>query len=94
MQDWFGFGGGQHTLLGERHIAVNDPIKNKHSKFLHNSVSTCKYNVVTFLPKFLFEQFSKSANLFFMFTGIIQVVKKKKFGFNILLTLSFRLMIP
>ncbi|KAI9599439.1 hypothetical protein BDF19DRAFT_470419 [Syncephalis fuscata] len=44
-------------------------------KFLHNRVSTAKYNIVTFLPKFLYEQFSKYANLFFLFTSCIQQVK-------------------
>ncbi|EGW31824.1 membrane-spanning Ca-ATPase [Spathaspora passalidarum NRRL Y-27907] len=39
-----------------------------------NYISTTKYNFATFLPKFLFEQFSKYANLFFLFTSIIQQV--------------------
>ena len=41
---------------------------------LFRSVSTSKYNVFTFLPKFLFEQFSKYANLFFLFTAILQQI--------------------
>jgi hypothetical protein len=41
--------------------------------FCDNTVSTAKYNCATFFPKFLFEQFSKYANLFFLFTSIIQV---------------------
>ncbi|KAG7527721.1 hypothetical protein FFLO_06652 [Filobasidium floriforme] len=39
-----------------------------------NEIGTGKYNVVTFLPKFLFEQFSKYANLFFLFTACIQQI--------------------
>lgn len=42
-------------------------------KFLGNHVSTAKYNPVTFLPKFLYVEFSKSANLFFLFISGIQV---------------------
>eukprot|EP00842_Homolaphlyctis_polyrhiza_P002795 jgi/Hompol1/3516/HPOL_006580-RA len=61
-----------HVPVGERSIAINDPIKNQAAKFLHNSVSTGKYNMATFVPRFLFEQFSKYANLFFLFTGTIQ----------------------
>lgn len=43
-------------------------------RFCDNSVSTAKYNAVTFLPKFFTEQFSKYANLFFLFTSAIQQV--------------------
>ena len=35
--------------------------------------STGKYSFVTFLPKFLFEQFSQYANMFFLMTSIVQV---------------------
>ncbi|KAI8909915.1 hypothetical protein DFJ77DRAFT_109181 [Powellomyces hirtus] len=58
----------------ERTIYVNDPIKNQQYKYIHNRISTAKYNVATFLPKFLLEQFSRYANLFFLFTGIIQLI--------------------
>ncbi|CAG8781224.1 11737_t:CDS:2, partial [Acaulospora morrowiae] len=54
-----------------RIIHVNDPQRNLQQKFLHNQISTAKYNFFTFLPKFLYEQFSKYANLFFLFTGSI-----------------------
>ncbi|KAI9140986.1 hypothetical protein BKA69DRAFT_1076577 [Paraphysoderma sedebokerense] len=57
-----------------RTICVNDRPKNEHSKFLHNGISTAKYTYVTFLPKFFFEQFSKYANLFFLFTACIQQI--------------------
>ncbi|KAI8919781.1 hypothetical protein BC831DRAFT_479981 [Entophlyctis helioformis] len=63
-----------HVPIGERTIALNDPVKNRAQKYLHNSVSTGKYNLVTFVPKFLFEQFSKYANMFFLFTGSIQLI--------------------
>lgn len=42
-------------------------------KFLGNQVSTAKYNPISFLPKFLYVEFSKSANLFFLFISGIQV---------------------
>ena len=32
----------------------------------NNKISTGKYNVITFLPKNLFEQFSKMANMYFL----------------------------
>ncbi|KAG9541603.1 phospholipid-translocating P-type ATPase, partial [Aureobasidium melanogenum] len=47
---------------------------NAANKYVDNHVSTSKYNFATFLPKFLFEQFSKYANLFFLFTAILQQI--------------------
>jgi hypothetical protein len=64
----------ERPLTGERTIWLNDPVRNSASKFKHNSVSTSKYNLVTFFPKFLYEQFSKYANLFFLFTACIQQI--------------------
>ncbi|CAK9438939.1 uncharacterized protein LODBEIA_P31630 [Lodderomyces beijingensis] len=57
-----------------RQIFIMDHAANQGSKFYGNHISTTKYNFATFLPKFLFEQFSKYANLFFLFTSIIQQV--------------------
>jgi len=62
------------STLGPRIIHLNDAPANASQKFMDNHVSTAKYNLATFLPKFLFEQFSKYANLFFLFTAIIQQV--------------------
>jgi len=35
--------------------------------------STAKYNFISFLPKFLFEQFRRYANIFFLFIALLQV---------------------
>jgi len=42
---------------------------------MNNGISTSKYNVVTFLPLNLLEQFSKMANVYFLFIGFMQMVK-------------------
>eukprot|EP00054_Salpingoeca_dolichothecata_P013519 m.75492 g.75492 ORF g.75492 m.75492 type:complete len:1176 (-) comp20522_c0_seq1:32-3559(-) len=55
-----------------RTVLINNFEGNSAQAFLHNRISTTKYNVLTFLPKFLFEQFSRYANLFFLFTAIVQ----------------------
>ena len=60
--------------LGPRIIHLNNAPTNSQRKFRDNHISTTKYNVVTFLPKFLYEQFSKYANLFFLFTAILQQI--------------------
>ena len=63
-----------------RRIYVNKPEMNEQQHFMTNAVSTAKYNLFTFLPKFLYEEFSKSANIFFLFISGIQVLTlfKKK----------------
>ncbi|KAK1232321.1 aminophospholipid translocase [Marasmius sp. AFHP31] len=62
----------EKVLTGERVIALNNEAGN--AEFVNNFVSTSKYNLATFLPKFLLEQFSKYANLFFLFTACIQQI--------------------
>ena len=62
------------STLGPRMIYLNNPPANGQNKYLDNHVSTAKYNVATFLPKFLYEQFSKYANLFFLFTAALQQI--------------------
>ncbi|THU89359.1 calcium transporting ATPase [Dendrothele bispora CBS 962.96] len=59
-------------VTGERVIALNNTDANV--EYCSNYVSTSKYNLVTFVPKFLAEQFSKYANLFFLFTACIQQI--------------------
>lgn len=62
------------STLGPRLIHVNNTPANAVYKFVNNHVSTAKYNMFTFVPKFLFEQFSKYANLFFLFTAVLQQI--------------------
>lgn len=82
----------QKALAPERKIWLNDHPSNEAEGYCSNYVSTTKYNLVTFVPKFLLgtfrvqlrsyypdvltlslsrltEQFSKYANVFFLFTG-------------------------
>ncbi|ORY37234.1 phospholipid-translocating P-type ATPase [Rhizoclosmatium globosum] len=68
--------GGRVRLAQEeqRTIALNDSVRNQVKDFSDNKISTTKYTVVTFLFKFLYEQFSKYANLFFLFIGCIQQI--------------------
>ena len=72
----FGFGRNRvdPATLGPRIIHLNNPPANATNKYVDNHVSTAKYNVITFLPKFLFEQFSKYANIFFLFTAALQQI--------------------
>ncbi|KAJ2466618.1 aminophospholipid translocase [Coemansia sp. RSA 2322] len=66
----FGSGSGSNY----RTVHIGNRESNAQYKYRHNRVSTAKYNSLTFLPKFLLEQFSKYANVFFLFTGCIQQI--------------------
>lgn len=72
----FGFGRRKvdPSTLGPRMIMLNNTPANAANKYVDNHISTAKYNLITFLPKFLFEQFSKYANLFFLFTAALQQI--------------------
>ncbi|KAJ1687104.1 hypothetical protein LUZ63_018494 [Rhynchospora breviuscula] len=54
-----------------RTIYCNDRDANIPVGYKGNSVSTTKYNVLTFLPKGLFEQFRRVANLYFLMISIL-----------------------
>ena len=58
----------------KRTIVLNDAAANVNDDYDSNQVMTNKYNLVTFVPVFLVEQFSKYANLFFLFIGCIQQI--------------------
>ena len=62
------------STLGPRIIHLNNPQANSGHGWVDNHVSTAKYNAVTFLPKFLYQEFSKVANLFFLFTAVLQQI--------------------
>jgi len=42
--------------------------------FVSNAISTAKYSLWTFVPKFLFEQFRRYANVFFLMIGLLQQI--------------------
>ena len=66
---------GTHVVECTRVVQLNDAAANAAVlDFCDNMVTTNKYNVVTFVPRFLFEEFSKYANVFFLFIGCIQQI--------------------
>ncbi|XP_047612182.1 phospholipid-transporting ATPase IB-like [Phacochoerus africanus] len=54
-----------------RTIYLNEPHRNS---FCKNSISTAKYSLWSFLPRYLYLQFSKAANAFFLFITILQQI--------------------
>ena len=84
---------GTILVKGERHIQF--PVTNL-KLFVNNSIKTCKYNYFTFFPKNMWEQFQKSANIYFLAIAILQSVPQISVtgGIpNILLPLSFVLFV-
>ncbi|KAK4481860.1 hypothetical protein RD792_012771 [Penstemon davidsonii] len=61
----------QPQAPGHRTVFCNDRDANALAKYKGNSVSTTKYDVFTFLPKGLFEQFRRVANLYFLMISIL-----------------------
>lgn len=57
--------------VSTRSIHINE---NQSQKFAANQVTTAKYTILTFLPKFLFEQFRRYANIFFLVIGLLQQI--------------------
>ncbi|KNC84425.1 hypothetical protein SARC_03353 [Sphaeroforma arctica JP610] len=57
-----------------RTLFINDSIANEGEVFCTNYVTTAKYTWWSFLPIFLYEQFSRYANMFFLFIAVIQQI--------------------
>lgn len=73
-----GSGPGQLLLHGpgySRVVFCNQPSvhRKKPLNYGSNVISTTKYNIITFLPKALFEQFRRVANLYFLLTAILSL---------------------
>jgi phospholipid-transporting ATPase len=71
---------------GHRTIYCNDRDANQPVRFKGNSISTTKYNFLTFLPKGLFEQFRRVANLYFLTISILSATKIRYVSLRLSLT--------
>ncbi|KAK6494962.1 phospholipid-transporting ATPase ID-like [Huso huso] len=58
----------------ERHLRANDREFNLTFQYATNAIKTSKYNLLTFLPMNLFEQFQRIANAYFLFLLILQLI--------------------
>lgn len=63
--------GAADSVEPTRIIFLNRP---QPDKFCSNKVSTAKYNVLSFIPIFLFEQFRRYSNIFFLFIALLQQI--------------------
>lgn len=58
----------------ERELRANDREFNERFGYADNYIKTSKYNLLTFLPKNLFEQFQRLANTYFLILMILQFI--------------------
>ncbi|CAL5042266.1 unnamed protein product [Urochloa decumbens] len=56
-----------------RVVHCNNPAQQKLLKYPTNYITTTKYNIITFFPKAIFEQFRRVANLYFLLTAILSL---------------------
>ncbi|XP_055338494.1 phospholipid-transporting ATPase ID-like [Paramacrobiotus metropolitanus] len=56
----------------QREIFINQHDQNAQFRYANNYIKTSKYNVLTFLPKNLFEQFQRLANVYFFVLMLLQ----------------------
>ncbi|EFP05086.1 hypothetical protein CRE_17646 [Caenorhabditis remanei] len=58
----------------ERRLRANDREYNAQFKYADNLIKTSKYNIITFIPQNLFEQFQRIANFYFLVLMILQFI--------------------
>ncbi|CAI5520193.1 unnamed protein product [Closterium sp. Naga37s-1] len=56
-----------------RWFYVNEPAKNGSFGFSNNKIRTAKYRWYSFIPKALFEQFCRVANIYFLFHALVSL---------------------
>ncbi|KAF9613075.1 hypothetical protein IFM89_005523 [Coptis chinensis] len=76
---------GPHSLTGpgfSRVVFCNKPRLHRRAplNYPSNYISTTKYNIVTFLPKAIFEQFRRVANMYFLMAAILSLTKVSPFS--------------
>ncbi|CAL0326089.1 unnamed protein product [Lupinus luteus] len=74
-----------HPLQGpgfSRTVHCNQPLVHERKPLFYcrNDISTTKYNVITFLPKALFEQFRRVANIYFLLAACLSVTSMSPFS--------------
>ncbi|EJD73724.1 transbilayer amphipath transporter protein 2 [Loa loa] len=62
------------TSIPERILRANDREFNEQFKYADNYIRTSKYNLITFVPLNLLEQFQRLANFYFLILMILQLV--------------------
>ncbi len=64
----------EYTKTSNLEFFINNNQKNSEFHLKDNTITTTKYNLITFIPKGLLIQFSRLPNLYFLFITIIQSI--------------------
>lgn len=65
----------RYRLVVPKHAQTKELLNNIHSKHnLNNAIKTTKYSLWSFLPKNLFEQFHRFANIYFLTIIILNLI--------------------
>ncbi|KAL8522562.1 hypothetical protein ACS0TY_012643 [Phlomoides rotata] len=73
--DFQGPGFSRVVYCNQTHMHEQKPLR-----YCSNYISTTKYNIVTFLPKAIFEQFRRVANLYFLFAAVLSLTPISPFS--------------
>ncbi|KAK6128049.1 hypothetical protein DH2020_038213 [Rehmannia glutinosa] len=73
--DFQGPGYSRMVYCNQPHMHAQKPLK-----YCTNYISTTKYNVVSFLPKAIFEQFRRVANLYFLLAAVLSLTPVSPFS--------------
>ena len=65
--------GSRESALDKGERSIHLPVTNPKT-FITNSIKTCKYNCATFIPKNMWEQFHKAANIYFIAIAVLQML--------------------
>jgi hypothetical protein len=60
--------------ITKRVFHINDPARNSKYKFASNGIKTSRYNLISFVPVNLFEQFRRLANFYFLCTVLLDCI--------------------
>eukprot|EP00033_Pygsuia_biforma_P001285 GCRY01001452.1.p1 GENE.GCRY01001452.1~~GCRY01001452.1.p1 ORF type:complete len:1119 (-),score=332.21 GCRY01001452.1:1076-4432(-) len=64
----------KRVVEDSRLINFGEDVSEENQHFLTNYVTTAKYTLITFLPKNLFEQFTRVANAYFLLISLLQQI--------------------
>jgi hypothetical protein len=64
---------GRIVHINDRMATAASAAKFQHTRYAMNRVRTAKYSLWTFLPKNLFEQFRRIANVYFLVVSLLQL---------------------
>lgn len=65
----------RYRLVVPKHAQTKDRLRDPHSKHNRgNAIKTTKYSIWSFLPKNLFEQFHRFANIYFLVIVILNLI--------------------